>query len=162
MERITAARELAALLGSEIQSLQQFLDLLQQEQNTLARGSRDQIGAQLEEKARLLQDLTRYTRQRDALLKADRCPATREGMDTWIARAGESARGEVAALWQTVLKLAQRALQLNQTNGILIESGLRANQGAIGVLCAALNLGQVYGHDGRPQPALSNRRWGMA
>ena len=162
MDTQAAARELTLLLKNEIRSLGEFLQLLLTEQDSLARGARDTVGAQMEDKARVLQELTRYTRQRGEILRAQQYPANSKGMQAWLNRASADTRAEIEGLWQSLLRLTQRAFQVNRTNGVLIESGLRANQGAIGVLCAAVNLGQVYGHDGRPQPRLGARQWAVA
>jgi len=162
MDTHAAARELALLLKNEIHSLEEFLQLLLTEQDSLATGARDKVGAQMEDKTRVLQKLTRYTRQRGEILRAQQCAANSSGMQTWLNRVSADTRAEIEGLWQSLLRLTQRAFQVNRTNGVLIESGLRANQGAIGVLCAAVNLGQVYGHDGRPQPRLGARQWAVA
>lgn len=162
MDAPIIARELAQLLKHELHALGEFLQLLLKEQDTLARGAREKIGAEIEDKARLLQELTRHAHRRGELLQAQQCPPTRAGMEACLSQASGEARAEAAALWQSLLRLTQRAFQVNHTNGLLIESRLRANQGAIGVLCDAVNPGQVYGHDGRPRPRLGARRWGTA
>jgi flagellar biosynthesis/type III secretory pathway chaperone len=159
MEALTAARELATLLKAEIHALGEFLELLLREQDTLVRGARDRIGAEVAEKARVLQELTRHTRRRGEILQTQNCAPTRAGMESWLSRGDSS---EALSLWHTLLRHTQRAFQLNHTNGVLIESGLRANQSALAVLCSAVNLGHVYGHNGRPQTQFATRRWGTA
>lgn len=53
-------------------------------------------------------------------------------------------------LWQDITALSQRAKQLNQINGELIQMKLRRNQQALTVLSNAVNKAGVYGRNGQP------------
>ena len=76
MDTHPIARELAQLLKHELRALGEFLQLLLKEQDSLARGARENIGAEVEDKARLLQELTRHAHVRGSLLQAHQCPPT--------------------------------------------------------------------------------------
>ena len=53
------------------------------------------------------------------------------------------------AVWQEILALAERAHQINKTNGELIQTKLRRNQQLLAVLSNAVNKANLYGPDGQ-------------
>jgi len=53
------------------------------------------------------------------------------------------------SIWQGILDLAERARQLNNTNGELIQMKLRHNQQILTVLSNAVNQANLYGPDGQ-------------
>ena len=56
----------------------------------------------MEDKARVLQELTRYTRQRGEILRAQQYPANSKGMQAWLNRASADTRAEIEGLWQSL------------------------------------------------------------
>ena len=67
-------------------------------------------------------------------------------MTKWLRGGGNP---HIAELWRQLLALAEKARELNQLNGNMIDTRLRNNQQALAILQAAANQSALYGPDGQ-------------
>lgn len=151
---------IAADLREECAAMQQFLTLLQEEQECLLRGNADAVGAQIARKSGWLQKLAGLAERRRAFLQSQRCASDRRGMDSWLAAHPEAA--ELAGTWHTLLKLTHQASQANEANGTLITTRLQSNQQALSALAASTRSGNLYGKDGQAVGLWGSRQLGAA
>ncbi len=80
-----------------------------------------------------------------------------DSMETWIAKHAPSSR----ELWGEIRNLAAQAQNLNSTNGELIQSSMRHNQQALGVLYnSSKSAAGLYGPDGQANIKNSGRHLG--
>jgi flagella synthesis protein FlgN len=78
-------------------------------------------------------------------------------MEAWVAKHAPHAQ----KVWREIRKLAAQAQQLNTTNGELIQSKLRFNQQAMGVLFnTSPSAAGVYGPNGQANVGSSGRHLG--
>jgi len=59
---------------------------------------------------------------------------------------------DVAEAWEELLALAEHARNLNQRNGVLIDTHLRHTQMSLDMLRSVAGMGDVYDASGRAQP----------
>lgn len=90
--------------------------------------------------------LNGLARVRVAALEKLGVQSDRANVEVWL----KSQSNEMAIAWNDLLDAAKTAQQLNQSNGLLIESQLRNNQQALNTLIGAANQAAVYGPDGHP------------
>ena len=126
---------------------EEFLGLLQQEQEYLLTGDADRIGRHVELKSACLRRLAGHAEERRAFLLAQRMSPDRSGMESWIA--GTAGSAELAAEWQLLLEATRLAHEVNETNGSLIAARLQANRQALAAMIAAAQGGSLYGRDGQ-------------
>jgi flagellar biosynthesis protein FlgN len=139
---------------------QDFLALLQLEQECLLTGNADAIGAHIENKSACLRKLAGHAERRRRFLLARQLSPDRPGMEQWVANAGESAG--IAAEWRQLLETTRLAREVNETNGSLIAARLRSNQQALAALTAAASGAGLYGRDGQASGSRDPRRLGAA
>lgn len=78
-------------------------------------------------------------------------------MNSWLQLIAPTA----LPVWLEIRELAERAQQMNLTNGELIQTRMRHNQKALGVLhSAASDSAGLYGRDGQPNLPNSSRTLG--
>jgi flagella synthesis protein FlgN len=133
------------VLQQEQAALDQFIELLQQEQAALVAADVDKLQSLSELKQQLSEHLNTLAQQRVALQERAGYNADAAGTRAWLAAQGPS----VSASWNKLLATAQTARDLNQTNGQLIQTHMQHNQQALAVLLGANRL-DVYGADGHP------------
>lgn len=151
---------IAGDLHEECAAMQQFLTLLQDEQECLLRGNADAVGAQVARKSGWLQKLAGLAERRRAFLQSQHCTADHRGMSSWLAAHPEAA--VLASAWHALLKLTHQAHQANTTNGALIATRLQSNQQALSALAAAARSSNLYGKDGQAVGLWGTRRLGAA
>lgn len=151
-----APNALSARLNAERMAVQSLVDLLAREQDALLQGNIDQVGANAELKSRLLVQIAHLAEQRGHALAAASLTPDRRGMAAWLA--AHPGHRELVTEWEELLRVMRVARDLNQTNGILIEAGMRANQQALAAIHAAANVSCVYGPDGLSRSSLGKRR----
>lgn len=135
-------------LGEEIGKLREFVALLQQEQEMLARADTDALLVLVNDKTALADTLAGFSQAREHLLTQSGLPAGRAGMTAWLSQSGnDKQRGA----WQELLDLATQARALNETNGKLIALHLSQNQQAFATLMQAANRAMTYGPNGQQQ-----------
>lgn len=150
----------AASLQAEHDALGAFVSLLQAEQEILVQGDAERLVELAPDKARQLELLTRLGEQRRRFLDERRLAANGRGMEQWLAKQPEPAASALRATWQELLRRAQNAQNLNQSNGILIENRLQQNRMKIAVLQAAVSGDKVYRSDGQVGSLRSARTLG--
>ncbi len=142
-----------SLLNKELAELRKFVVLLSSEQQSLLDNDTDSLLTLSEIKtqtARLLMDMSNSRRKS---LLTDGI----DTMETWIAKHAPDSR----VLWDDIQKFAAQAQQLNIINGELIQSRMRHNQQALGVLSnASKSAAGIYGPDGQANLGSSGRHLG--
>ncbi len=142
-----------SLLNKELAELRKFVDLLSSEQQSLLDNDTDSLLTLSETKtlaAGLLMDMSKSRRK--SLLK--------NGIDTmevWLAKHAPASQ----VLWHDIQKFAARAQQINSINGELIQTRMRHNQQALGVLHnASKSTAGLYGPDGQANFGNAGRHLG--
>ncbi|MCX8086968.1 MAG: flagellar protein FlgN [Rhodocyclaceae bacterium] len=150
---------LAQTLEDEIGRLEAFIALLQREQSLLEKGETEALLPLIEQKNALAGALAGFDRSREHALARLGLPAGRAGMEAWLA---SQEGAPYQAQWERLLELAQRARDLNETNGRLIQLHLSHHQQALAALMNAANQITTYGPDGQQQGGLGGRILGKA
>jgi len=151
---------IAHALGEEVARIEEFIVLLQREQELLAHGAADPLLELIESKNSLANALTRLAQTRERILAELGLPAGRAGMEAWLENSGASADRQA---WTHLLELAAQARELNATNGKLIGLQMQHNQQALAALMSAVDRVTTYGPDGQQQAAaLGGRSFGKA
>ena len=135
------------ILQQEQAALDQFIELLRQEQETLVKADVETLLAISKNKFRLSEQLNALALERIALLQRAGFGTDAAGAKNWLAGQPQG----VAKAWEKLLESAQTAQRLNQTNGKLIQTHLQHNQQALTTLINAANNGSIYGADGQPR-----------
>ncbi len=147
--------QLAAMLAVEFSAWQALLAAIASEENALIHGDAehlDQLGAA---KLAQLNVVGNLTRTRLNALTESGLPATRAGMDAWLARQN---RPELHAQWQQLAQLEADAQAANQRVGSLIDMRLAATRQALNVLVhAATRQGGLYDQAGHAVAARSGK-----
>lgn len=138
--------QLLAAFAAEYAALQSFVALLEREQGMLVENRTDQLLELSEQKSSDALKLNELAQARRALLKKHLPQLGIKVTRSWLAT--HSPQG--ATVWQEILVLAERASQINRTNGELIQTKLRHNQQTLTVLSNAANKANLYGPDGQP------------
>lgn len=145
MNRHPTTKLLAALVA-ERAALLNFTVLLEQEQGMLVENSTDQLLELSERKSADAVSLNKLAETRRDLLQRDiPQPLGVDTVRTWL----KTHSPDGLPIWQEILTLAERARQLNNTNGELIQMKLRHNQQTLTVLSNAVNKANLYGPDGQ-------------
>jgi flagella synthesis protein FlgN len=135
------------VLQQEQAALDQFIELLQQEQAALVAADVDKLQALSELKQQLSEHLNALAQQRVAQQERAGFSADAAGTRAWLAAQGTS----VVDAWNKLLATAQSARDLNLTNGQLIQTHMQHNHQALAALMGAANRLDVYGADGQPR-----------
>lgn len=144
-------------LKVELGRIQAFLDVLKSEEQALIRGDIERLASIAEDKIRLARELGKYAAERSGYLAAHGFSPDAHGMS-----ACATGNAEATALWNRLLELAKQTYQINQTNGVLVNTRLQRNQQALAVLQRAFNSASLYGPDGQPQDAAGSRSLDIA
>lgn len=156
----SSAGEIARGLDGELSRLEEFVALLQHEQELLKRGEPEPLLALIDSKNGLANTLAGLAQARERQLADLGLPAGRSGMENWLNRSGQA---EDRRRWTRLLELAGQARDLNALNGRLIGLHMQHNQQALAALTAAANKVTTYGPDGQQQAAvLGGRSFGKA
>jgi len=138
--------QLLAALTAEHTALLNFVALLEREQGMLVENSTDRLLELSEQKSTDALSLNELAETRRSLLQKKIPEFSVDTIHAWLA--AHNPQG--LAVWHEVLALAERAQQLNRTNGELIQMKLRHNQQSLAVLSNAVNKANLYGPDGQP------------
>ena len=138
--------QLLAALTAEHTALLNFVALLEREQEMLVENSTDRLLELSEQKSTDALSLNELAETRRSLLQKKIPEFSVDTIHAWLA--AHNPQG--LAVWHEVLALAERAQQLNRTNGELIQMKLRHNQQSLAVLSNAVNKANLYGPDGQP------------
>ena len=156
------AEGFVAGLVSERIALSSFCSLLQVEQGALVQAQADRVADLAADKAARIEALSRLADQRSRHLTAQGLSGNAEGIKVWLSRHPELASAAKKA-WRELMAVAETARQLNQDNGILIESKLQQNRQKLAVLqSSGAAPDGVYHSDGRLSPLRSARSFSQA
>ncbi len=149
--------QLNALLRDQLTAEQQvmtaLLDLIRQEQHLLMANSVDNLPHIVEQKAQSIAQLANLAHQRHAMLGTHHYPASEAGMTAYLDQYPDPA---LTTLWHALLAQVREAKDLNQANGLVINTQLNRNRQALNVLSGAAGLNALYGPGGQPgKPKLS-------
>lgn len=162
-ERPSTSPLLLAALTAERAALLNFVALLEREQGMLVENQTSQLLELSEQKSTDAFSLNKLVETRRALVHknipqltaasaSSTQPGTRhpgsfaaDAIHAWL----EVHNPDGWAVWKEVIVLAERARQLNQTNGELIQMKLRHNQQSLSVLSNAVNKANLYGPNGQ-------------
>jgi len=140
-------------LNKELAELRKFVALLASEQEFLLHNDTENLLTLSEVKSQAANILMEIGSSRRQSLLAD----GKDSMENWIGRNAPGSH----ALWHEIRELAAQAQQLNNTNGELIQSRMRNNQQALGVLYnSSKNAAGIYGRDGQANINSSGRHLG--
>ena len=143
-----ASSEFIANLLVEHRAFNEFVELLQSEQEALQRGDVDHLVSLAQLKSSKVVALAQLEDQRNRKLAAAGFKADLVGMGTWLKQhAGDYPGAEKT--WAEILSKARQAQILNQSNGMMIEQKLHHNKQALAILQAAANQASTYGPDGQ-------------
>lgn len=131
-----------AQLNNELAELRKFVVLLTSEQQSLLDNDTETLLTLSETKTQAASQLMEIGNARRKALFTGNI----DNMESWISRNAPAQK----ALWSEIRKLAEQAQNLNSINGELIQSRMRHNQQALGVLYnSSKNAAGLYGPDGQ-------------
>ena len=140
-------------LSNELAELRKFVVLLSSEQQFLLDNDTDSLLTLSEAKTQAASQLMEIGNARRKALLA----GSMDNMESWLSKHAPAQQG----LWTEIRKLAEQAQNLNTTNGELIQSSMRHNQQALGVLYnSSKNAAGLYGPDGQANLNNSGRHLG--
>jgi flagellar biosynthesis protein FlgN len=151
-----SAAAFAAGLQDEQAALIAFTGLLQAEQDALVQGDTDRLAQLAADKAAKIELLSHLGELRSRHLAAQNLSGNAEGMLSWLNRNPGFATA-VGKIWRELLAQAETARQINQSNGLLIESRLQQNRLKLAVLQTAAGTDGVYRSDGQLRPLRGGR-----
>jgi len=141
-----ATSSLTAALSAERSALLGFIALLEREQAALMENRGDALPELSEQKTTNALKLSQLAESRRKLLPQNSPQQNTETTTSWLRAHSHDG----LPLWLDIVALSQRAKQLNQVNGELIQMKLRRNQQALTVLGNAVNKAGVYSRNGQP------------
>lgn len=145
---IASPSDLVMNLEAELRAYQDFIQVLQTEQDALVQGNIDPLLELARIKSGKVVLLSQLAENRARFLDAQGYSQEHGGMAKWLRDGGNP---KIAELWQQLLTQAENAQQLNQINGGLIDTRLRNNQQTLAILQVAANQSALYGPDGQTQ-----------
>lgn len=148
---IASPSDLIENLEAEHRAYQDFVQILQTEQDALVQGNVDSLLELARIKSEKVVLLSRLAESRTRFISAQDCPQEHGDVAKWLQKQGNGKNPQIAELWQQLLTLAGNAQQLNQINGSMIDTRLRNNQQALAILQVAANQSALYGPDGQTQ-----------
>lgn len=146
---IASPSDFARSLDAELGVFQDFVQILQTEQDDLIQGAVDKLIELARLKSEKVVLLSQLAERRNRFLAAQGCDPNHGGMEKWLRQHGAAETAEIAEAWKRLLEQAKVARHLNQTNGVMIETRLQHNQQALAALQAAANQSGLYGPDGQ-------------
>ena len=148
---IASPSDLVKNLEAELRAFQDFIQVLQTEQDALVQGNVDPLLELARIKSEKVVLLSQLAESRTRFLSEQGCSQEHGGMAKWLQQQRGGGNPQIAELWQQLLALAENAQQLNQINGSMIETQLRNNQQALAILQTAAKQSTLYGPDGQTQ-----------
>src|SRR5690606_8882461 len=145
----TQVAELAKILASEKEAPEGFVDILEKEAEVLSLG----VNASPEALADITQTkwlranaLNELVTQRQAVLST----LDQQKVGAVVSMdAAAAAHPELQAAWNQIKTIFQRARELNDSNGVMIDSLKRFTEDAMTTLRAASGQEEVYSSDGK-------------
>ena len=146
---------LAELLNKELDALNQFAEILQNEQSQLVSASVDTLEPLIPQKIALISKVEQLSQSRYRELGNIGLLPNEHGMRTWLDHTKSHPESIVVEKeWNELLAITQTAKELNRVNGLLIASHMQRNAQALNILHA--NAGNsVYGPNGQQKHNLT-------
>lgn len=141
-------------LVEELTAATSLLKVLEQEQACLVQGDVEGVSRLTGDKANIVARMTELARRRHRALGATGFAADESGMQNWLK---DSSTGATAS-WTALLDTAQKAKDLNRTNGLLIGQQMARNQAALNILQGNQQGSAIYGPNGQSAAQTSSRR----
>jgi len=142
-------------LRDEQERMTSLLALMKQEQLHLVAAEIDAITEITTRKTVLVGQLSQLAAQRHQALAAAGFAAAEEGMDGWLAQAGNP---EAAALWAELLGTTREAKEQNRLNSLLVNKHMLHTQGALNAIRPPAQSGNFYGPSGQATSNTISRR----
>ena len=155
-----SAAVFVAGLQDEQAALTAFTTLLQAEQDALVEGDTDRLGAIAADKAAQIALLTHLGEQRNRHLAEQELSGSADGMLAWMGR-NPGFAAAVKKIWRELLAQAEKARQINDNIGMLIERRLQHTRVQLAVLQSAAAAVGVYRADGQLRPQQGARLLGL-
>ncbi|MFA7243320.1 MAG: flagellar protein FlgN [Sulfuricellaceae bacterium] len=149
--RSLAPAGFAENLAAEAEALQQFLQVLQAEQEALTHGNIDKLAEYARLKSEQGLRLAQLSANRNRILKQYGLESTAEGINRLIQREDPDGRRCLAQHWENLLDQAKQTQDMNRLNGAMIEAQLKHNQQALAILQEAAKQTSLYGRNGHSQ-----------
>jgi len=146
-----SAATFVAGMKDEQAALTAFTALLQHEQDALVEGDAERLALLAADKATQIELLTHLGALRSRHLAAQNLSGSAEGMLAWLNR-NPGFAAAVKKIWRDLLARAETALQINESNGLLIQNRLQQNRLKLAVLQTAAASDGVYRRDGQMRP----------
>lgn len=147
--------DLLALTAKETGLVQQFIELLRQEQSALQLGEPARLPALVEAKTSLVDALNKISSERNQFLSQQGLVGDKAGMQAWLdSNPKEKA---LRKSWNHLLELAAEARELHRQNGQLIHLHLQSTHEALGVLTQKMQKSLLYGPDGQSSSGAVSR-----
>lgn len=132
-------------LAEEVSCAAELSACLEQEQRQLtAMDAAESLQQTIVAKNVLVAKMTSLAERRHKALAAQGFPASEAGMRDWLKKSPAA-----TPLWNELLDCARRARELNQTNGMLINTHMTRTRAALSVLQQKPADSTVYGPDGQ-------------
>ncbi len=152
--------EFIANLLIERNGAEEFVSLLQTEQEVLRDGGAERLESLARDKLKMAQNLSTFAQQRAFHLAAAGFSPDARGMESWMHAHPQNV--SAVAAWNGLQRLAEEARALNQANGALINLQLRHHQQMLTALGNACGAPALYGPHGQPLPVSHARQLGAA
>jgi len=146
------------LLREEEGALRVFLDLLRHERQALLDGDAETLQEITSGKSAASQRLDQIEKRRKDLQAEAGVAPGKAGFETWLAQ--QAGSSSLHSAWQSLLRLAEQARDLNLGNGGLIALRMQHNQQALAVLLGSGEQTALYGADGQTRTGGAGRSLG--
>lgn len=153
---ISAAMRLQLQIEQEIHVMDGLLALIRKEQDLLIEARIQDMGQLIEQKAQHIATLAQLASRRHALLGEVGYAAEEAGMQDYLARHSDP---DLLAVWEQLIDRVRSARNLNNTNGLMINTQLGRYRSALDVLSG--RSASLYGPDGQTSQAAGNRKRGF-
>ena len=158
---ISNTSQLIANLKAEIENFAAFCEILKTELEVLHNNEIDQLLSISKLKSEKVVLLSQLAEVRNRFLAGQNLLPDQNGMEILIKMGNlPDPNGDISRFWGKLIELAKKAQQLNETNGIMIETKLGHNQQALTALQSAANQSTLYGPDGKTHSAGTGRPLG--
>jgi flagellar biosynthesis/type III secretory pathway chaperone len=142
-------------VAEELQLIQQLNDVLEQEQTHLLADDLESLQLNTQNKSQLVSKLTMANQKRLNLLTKHGLPKQETSMSIWLEKSADT---ESKSLWQQLLDNTNKAKELNQTNGLLLNRLSARTQNALAVLQGQSPASaSLYSRDGQNSTSTASR-----
>ncbi|MFZ6672372.1 flagella synthesis protein FlgN [Undibacterium sp. Xuan67W] len=134
-------------LQNELSAMTSLTEILKLEQAALIEGHVNDLNEFTKRKGLCIAQVAELEKIRSTHLEEMGFSSDLNGINAFLAQA--PAETTIADNWTQLLAIAEKAKEINRTNGILINRQLMRNQGALNVLQQSNPAGAMYGPNGQ-------------